>query len=56
MGTRMHTAPFRIHNGIPGTEMLYAMGTPSTPSAEVNHALMGFCTGDTAALGLPDLQ
>ncbi len=32
------------------------MNTPSTPSAEVRGALMGFRVGDTAALGLSELQ
>jgi len=36
--------------------MLYAMNTPSTPSAEVREALMGFRIGVTAAPGLSELQ
>jgi hypothetical protein len=36
--------------------MLYTIDTPATPSAEVREALVGFRVGDTAALGLSDLE
>ncbi len=56
LSTHPDTAPFRNHNGIPDKEMLYAMDTPYTPSAEVRKALMGFRIEDTAALGLSELH
>ena len=56
MGTQPNTAPFRIHNGIPGRGILYAMDTPATPSAEVREAFMGFRVGDTAAPCLSELR
>jgi len=52
VGTHPGTAPFRVHNGILGRGMIYALDTPSTPTAEVREALMGFRVGDTAAPGL----
>jgi hypothetical protein len=36
--------------------MIYAMDTPSTPSAEVMEDLMGFYVGDTATHGLSELH
>ena len=56
LGTHPNTAPFRIHNGIPRREMLYAMDSPATPSAEVKETLTGFRVGDNAAPGLFELQ
>ncbi len=53
LGTHPDTAPSRIHNGIQGRGMLYAMDTPSTPFAEVKEALMGFRIGVTAASDSP---
>jgi len=54
--THPDTAPFRVHNGIPGRGMLYAVDTPSTPSAEGREALRGLRVGDTAAPRLSELQ
>ena len=56
LGTHPNTSPFRVHNGIPGRGMLYTMDTPTTPSADVMEALMGFRVGDTPAPGLSESQ
>jgi hypothetical protein len=53
MGTHLDTAPFRVHKGIPGKGMLYVSDTPSTSSAEVREASMGFHIGDTEAYDYP---
>jgi hypothetical protein len=56
LGTQTDMASFRVHNKIQGRGMLYAMDTPSTPSAEVREALIGFWVGNTAAPRLSELQ
>ncbi len=40
LGTHPNTAPFRVHNGIPGPGMLYTMDTPTTSSADAREALI----------------
>ncbi len=56
LGSQLSAAPFRIYMDVPGRGMLYINDFPTTPSAEVREALMGFRVGDTAALGLSDVQ
>ncbi len=56
MGTHPDSAPFRVQKGIPSRGMLYVSDTPSTLSADIIEALMGFHIGDTAAPGLSALQ
>jgi hypothetical protein len=42
MGSQLNAAPFRIYKEIPGRGMLYTDNNPTSPSAEVREALMGF--------------
>jgi hypothetical protein len=56
LGTHPDSSPFWVHNELSGKDMLYNSNFPSSPSAEVREALMGFCIGDADALVLSTAQ
>ena len=51
-GTITAPNPIKANGSHPPPGLLYKVGTLTTPSPDVKEAIMGFTTGDTAALWL----